>query len=29
MRTVASYWVEMNVSPYSLAEQDDGQTRRV
>jgi two-component system response regulator len=28
VRTVASYWVRMNVSPYSLVGQDDGQTLR-
>jgi two-component system response regulator len=29
VRTVARYWVKMNVSPYSLVEQDDGFSRRV
>ena len=28
VRTVASYWVRMTVSPYSLVGQDDGQTLR-
>lgn len=29
VRTVARYWVKMNVSPYSLVEQDDGFSRRI
>lgn len=29
VRTVARYWVKMNVSPYSLVEQDDEFSRRV
>jgi two-component system, response regulator len=29
VRTVARYWAGMNVTPYSLVEQDDGFSRRV
>lgn len=29
VRAVARYWMKMNVSPYSLVEQDDGFSRRV